>query len=381
MLFEYLDTIIAFAAIMLILSLLITTVVQLVVAVFGLRGRNLLWGVGQLLKQVDPDLESDAEELARKVLCQPVLATSTNRVLQFVDWLVTRGDKTKKPWFNNGKRPPTAVRPKEILLILDRLRSDETLKEEVRKKLDALFDTLVAAPSAAGLPTREQIAVTLKEKLGEQAGAVAAEALGQLWKELSAEELAAKLKERLGGRAEELVVETLGKVRKIEAGISDWFDVVMDATSEKFKLWARWITAAGALVLAFGFQVDSLEIFNRLSSDPELRAAVLEQVVDVQEVYDAAYAESAPQTEDPKERFEQAGKAVDSVLEQVYKTPLLTLEPVDSRAELGQNLGGKLMTVLLLSLGAPFWYRALRNVVGFRSIVARKQETGGAASA
>ncbi len=41
-------------------------------------------------------------------------------------------------------------------------------------------------------------------------------------------------------------------------------------------------------------------------------------------------------------------------------------------AKLGQDLAGKLMTVLLLSLGAPFWYNALSKAAGLRSVVAKK---------
>jgi len=41
---EHFDTVFAFVIVMLLLSLVITMGVQLVVAILGLRGRNLLWG-------------------------------------------------------------------------------------------------------------------------------------------------------------------------------------------------------------------------------------------------------------------------------------------------------------------------------------------------
>ncbi|HSN87578.1 MAG TPA: hypothetical protein VL025_12510, partial [Thermoanaerobaculia bacterium] len=64
MLFEHLDTVIAFAAMMLLLSLIVTTLVQMVAAFLNLRGKNLLWGAEELLKQIDPRLEKDARALA-----------------------------------------------------------------------------------------------------------------------------------------------------------------------------------------------------------------------------------------------------------------------------------------------------------------------------
>ena len=46
---EYVDTILAFIVVMLLLSLLITVRVQLVVSFLNLRGGSLLWGVEQIL--------------------------------------------------------------------------------------------------------------------------------------------------------------------------------------------------------------------------------------------------------------------------------------------------------------------------------------------
>lgn len=286
--FQQIDTVVAFAMIMLLLSLVITAVVQLVVSVLGLRGRNLLWALTQLLKEADPSVKAKAKELARGIVAHPVLATSTNRVLWLIDRL--RGDRP--PLFNNGKRPPTAIRDKEIVLVLKSL-----------------------------LPTH------------------------------TADDLA-----------------------KVEAGVKEWFETVMDAASEKFKLWSRWITVAGAVVLGFGFQVDSMEIFHRLSRDPAARTAVLEQVDEakLRDLYTAAVPElsASSQSEDARERLKKAGDALDSVLDEVYKTRVVDLRWVGDGNR--GRAGGKLLTVLLLSLGAPFWYGTLKNLVGLRSVVARK---------
>ena len=74
MLLDRLDTVIAFAIVMLLLSLLITTLVQMIGLLFALRGKNLLWGIKRLLGQVDPDLGKHAAEIGDKVLRHPSIS-------------------------------------------------------------------------------------------------------------------------------------------------------------------------------------------------------------------------------------------------------------------------------------------------------------------
>ena len=350
MVFQQIDTIVAFAMIMLLLSLVITAVVQVVVSVLGLRGRNLLRAVSRLVQEADPNLEGEAEELAGRVLSHPAVATSTNRLLWLVDRL--RRKLGRPPLFNDGKRPPTEIRQREVVMILEPVLSSR------------------------------------------------------------------------GPRY----------LRHFEAGVGKWFETVMDAASEKFKLWSRWITIAGAVALGFGFQVDSLGIFTKLSRDPEARSAVLAKVdeTNLAKLYTAATkvaekehtgAAEKPKAEGSAESTEvvadrpaegegagtpqgaaavpagaegkppaagttgkgegaeqgekeltEAREALDLVLDQVYETKVLDLQPPASLGDLFKNPGGKLLTVLLLSLGAPFWYGTLKNLISLRSVVARKSD-------
>ena len=70
MVFQQLDTVIAFAGIMLLLSLMITTAVQAVISLLGLRGRNLFWGVEQLLHQLAPEQTQEMRQAAHTVTGQ-----------------------------------------------------------------------------------------------------------------------------------------------------------------------------------------------------------------------------------------------------------------------------------------------------------------------
>jgi hypothetical protein len=65
---DSLDTLIAFVVIMLIISLLITIAVQLVAAVLNLRGLNLLYGLRNTFNLITPEIVQNTTDLARSVL-------------------------------------------------------------------------------------------------------------------------------------------------------------------------------------------------------------------------------------------------------------------------------------------------------------------------
>jgi len=106
------DTAMGFAAVMLLLSLLVTVLVQMTVAILGLRARNLAWGVKTLLLQIDPTLKEKATNLANRVLKHPSVSHTWSRT--------------------------TALRPRELVLILE-----DVVKNPTKHKLDlAQNDTL-----------------------------------------------------------------------------------------------------------------------------------------------------------------------------------------------------------------------------------------------
>jgi len=71
-----LDTVIAFAVIMTVLSLLITIVVQMVSAAFSLRGKNLANALALTFQTIDPKLGGYAHSLAAQILRDPIFSDS-----------------------------------------------------------------------------------------------------------------------------------------------------------------------------------------------------------------------------------------------------------------------------------------------------------------
>jgi hypothetical protein len=59
--------------------------------------------------------------------------------------------------------------------------------------------------------------------------------------------------------------------------INNWFDHVMDRTTAEYKFRAQLVTIAGALMVAFTVQLDSIDLLKRLSSDDKLRNSLVQQ--------------------------------------------------------------------------------------------------------
>ena len=67
-----LDTVVAFAVIMTVLSLLITLVVQMVSATLSLRGKNLANALALTFQTIDPSIGKYAHSLAAQILRDPI---------------------------------------------------------------------------------------------------------------------------------------------------------------------------------------------------------------------------------------------------------------------------------------------------------------------
>jgi hypothetical protein len=79
---EHLDTLIAFATVMLGVSLLITTLTQMVSAFLGLRGTNLRWGLKALIENIYPDSRKHAHDIAEAVLRHPLISDSSLSIIR-----------------------------------------------------------------------------------------------------------------------------------------------------------------------------------------------------------------------------------------------------------------------------------------------------------
>lgn len=408
---EHLDTVIAFATLMLLLSLLVTTVVQMVIAAVGLRGKCLLDGTEQLLKQLYPNLQEQARGIAEKVLRHPAIAA---RNANF-EGLFSEGSERPVGSQSSVRELAVAIRPKELILVLEDLAdNDPDLQQETKTKLKELFTRSV------GQGSTEMVA--------------------------KAEELLQKLEAQFPQQARDLrgaVEGVLGTTQSIVVKVDAWFDTVMDRTSEVFKIHTRKITVAVAVLFSLVLHVDSLALLDQISQDEDLRAQLVQASGAVQKEGEKVLAledtELATETlrslakdeetpavaqavaalcsqepcfaglrtreegrnwltqrlpeNAPKQVILNAyGKEFNEVTQKHLQDLRLSFDRLQDHLQATQleiipspippfwdfksprNFLGVAMTAFFLSLGAPFWYNALRKLSDLRPIVARRVE-------
>ena len=204
-----------------------------------------------------------------------------------------------------------------------------------------------------------------------------------------------------------LVLRAGGDLDKLQAGIENWFDDAMDRVSGVYKRATHWYLLAFGIVASVALNVDTIAIAQALMNDPSLRANVMAEAQQVakEKRPDAVTAEAAMSggttaaaagasaanaasaaASDPidaaaaasasiaaaKAHVADAGQDLDQLralglpigwkLSDQDQAPPL---PANRSAWLIKVLG-LLITALAVSLGAPFWFDLLQNVMNLR---------------
>jgi len=134
------------------------------------------------------------------------------------------------------------------------------------------------------------------------------------------------------------------------AKINTWFDQTMDRVSQRFTVSTRWVTFLCGLVLVALLQLDSVALINRIYVDDALRDSL------------ASEARS------------ESNASGDKLYNFVVAQGVVPLPqyPADlGRFKDARHLAGMIFTTLLLSLGAPFWYNALNQLLQLRPKIAQ----------
>jgi hypothetical protein len=382
---RYLDTAIGLAVVLLLLSLLVTALVQSVIALFNLRGTNLKWGLETLLGEIDPQLTPKVRsEIAQKVLTHPAIASTS--VL-------------------GRRRRAVAIRVKELFQVIQQLRQGQRgLSSEASDSLNRL-----SGESLIDAARLDQLATEIGQVAPEKAAVLRA------W-----------------------LTEALGKGGRIVAGVNDWFDSIMDRTTQRFAVHARLLSVSAAILLTLLLRLDAPGVLNRIWSSGALREQLVAaapgalRVADTVRSYEArqqtlasrvirsvreeqadtglkeilarapaelaslqegvswlgrelsgrrdsaavltAFRQSMASESDSLLRgFSQAARLARAQLADpaigIFQAPLPHFGSYWGNPE---NIVRGLVSVVLLSLGAPFWYNALRRLADLRPPLARK---------
>ena len=138
------------------------------------------------------------------------------------------------------------------------------------------------------------------------------------------------------------------------------FDQTIDRVSERFTKYTHWITLGAAVVVVLAVQLDMIAVANRLWIDDQFRNAAVSNAT-------KDFADSKAETQvDPKPYYDL-----------LNSTALITL-PLDhswlERLKDWRKVPGMVLSILLISLGAPFWYNALKDLLKLRSSLSQKDD-------
>jgi hypothetical protein len=337
------DILLGITVIMLIASMAVTVLTQFVTGLLNSRGKHLLRGLGDLLQQIDPALERRiADQIARAVLTHPMIS-------------------------NTQQRPGSIIHREEFTKLLMDIAAGSALHplpDNVAPILQQLLANNGIRDPAATLDKVRAYALQL---------------------ELANPELATNVRHSIA-----LIQEANSK---FVAKINSWFDQTIDRVSDRFTASTRVITVLCSIVVVLAIQLDTLNVINRLSLDDGLRNALVakafeldKRVLDNQEQGLSSASANLNPTDEAKAiaSTDQTATAVatnlgDIKLELKGLQELGVIDVPESTEEWLKrwqqgNPAGIILSVFLLSLGAPFWYGALKNLLKLRGNIADKDD-------
>lgn len=386
---EHVDIVLSFAIVMLLLSLLVTTFVQIVVAVLALRSQVLKLGIRRLLRQVSPDLTQHARKIARAVVRHPAVATG---------------------------RSTTDIKKEELIQLLDDLAKDsnKSLKDDVKNALKKVMGNAPAQELKAIADLAYKVTAEMEKAFPEDVANI-----------------------------KRIVERTIVPTRQIVVDVTTWFNTVIDRTTDVFRTLTRWITVGFAVLLPFLLHIDSLAMFRQLTSDSQLRAKLMQNMgatmdraaevfslgdrsmslasaaleltcKDKPEIASAHAIKNIPsglakcsegdawlgvtfrECKDPNapkmfsdayhKQFEKLAAAnlqgilqcTNEIKASLDESGLKIFAISNSWPDIGRyrkekmHFWGTLMTAVFLSLGAPFWYNVLKQLSNLRPAIAQK---------
>ncbi len=398
-----LDTVIAFAVIMTVLSLLITLVVQMVSATLSLRGKNLANALALTFQTIDPSIGKYAHSLAAQILRDPIFSDSvwqhkTRRSLdenaqKFIaaqrklrDANMRRPDdpnradainkataelkaataavtipkvtpNRERPWgfwtppWGGAMEIATAIRPGEIYRVLQEIRDmspEEAQVLNIPKELVEKARGLVAALHRLDLPAIESrvklkdIAAAAKIFAPEHQKAVL-DALGNF-----------------GATVERATTQAYDRFQR-------WFGSAQDRAEQWFQIHVRMVTIVAAILVSVFLQLDTVEIYDKLRHEPKLVEALVKTAPGTLE--QGAPVQGQPDADAQKKAFADLTARIDSTGFELLPSGWFARWPTEKLWWFNHSFGLAL-SAGLLTLGAPFWFNLLKNLTSLRPAVA-----------
>jgi hypothetical protein len=147
-----------------------------------------------------------------------------------------------------------------------------------------------------------------------------------------------------------------------------WFNSMMDRVSQRFTLHMRIYTIVISFVLVGLLRVDTLYVLSTLRSDAALRSGLVTAAESV------AKPDSGADASDAAKAKVVANSVISNLPADQSVLGLLHRAGHNDEILRGASPTGLLLSMMLLSLGAPFWFNVLKNLTALRPVLAQKTE-------
>lgn len=358
-LLKLIDILLGVSVVMLIMSLVVTALTEMFMGLSNQKGRTLRDGLVNLLVQLDPNLPRDrARDLASDLLTHPLVADAGNRMGH-------------------------VIQRHELAELLLQIATDETWHTAPRTRLGRLKrflgwpDAAAQARGAGAHPHADDVRRLLAashqglavERAREVLRAVRAHAVELMQTSPTVKESERRDRALLAQFKSEFVDKLFTQ-----------FDAAIERTQARFAWPARVYTIIGATLLAFATQLDTLHLVNKLSVDDAFREDLVRMSAGMaarerpgQAAAPAPNAPFKPLDEEQKRRLAELRDVG------VFPASGLWVTEIDAQGRPArqfqpQRLLGILLSIALLTLGAPFWYDTLKNLIKLRSPLARRDD-------
>src|ERR1700693_5964096 len=403
---SHLNTLIGFAAMFALLSLVVTAVTQVIRTLLGMKPKALVETLLRLFGEIE-----GRDRLVAAILSHPTLAGQAGRK----DY-----EKLVDPAKENND-PEVAAATTAVLDAYQHLRDrrglgrrlktvdldKQTTKDLASVGYKGLRERADPGSPADGLENRSSIwAAPFQKSLkatsdrgleptgGAQAEPVAMPHFGRIW--------------RLATAA---FPEAKGKANPMKTYVAAFHDEAAASAADSFTLKIRLVTLFVALAVAGAFQVNAIDVWNRMAkADPKQIAEFASSVeklndsvaegpkpgkaaepqganVRTQQVV-PPQAGAAPPAEPPKDIQQTSapdvGKDVraqvaklDQLVKQVQESPvpLALSPPADWTGYVKLALSpGFWLAVIALSIGAPFWFETLQSAINMKSAFTKEKK-------
>lgn len=320
-----LDILIGATTVVLVFSMAVTVITQAITTYFGRKGKHLRSGLSDLLGQLGIEDNFYSTKIAEAVLTHPLIAEANGKL----GTVIHREEFTK------------------LLLDLASGQGGSTLDSDANSALVAMLKENGVSDPGRILKNVRAMALQL---------------------EASNPELANDVRQSLAILHE--------GSSDFVARVNSWFDQTIDRVSERFTNYTHWITIGIAAVVVLTVQLDIIAVIDRLSIDDQFRNAFVASATSdySKEVLGKASAPQAPSGPNANPAVPQVSP--DAYYNLLGNAGLITLPSGNwfSQMTAVRKYPGMLLAILLVSLGAPFWYNILKNLLGLRSVVAQKDD-------